>query len=138
MSIISTSRARSRSSCSGGGFLGFMARLEIAGFRLQLYQRLHPEPKENAALCSENSGMGAVQDEPRTVEPSKWTPILPSLAKSKPSARTCAQNGRSVQQWQEVVGVALTLFRKQVYNQTGCATHIRNHWDGLQVFKSGA
>jgi hypothetical protein len=36
-----------------------------------------------------------------------------------------------------VVGVALTLFRKQVYNHTGCATHIRNHWDGLHVFKSG-
>ncbi len=40
MSIISTSRARSRSSCSGGGFLGFISWLKIAGFLLQLYQML--------------------------------------------------------------------------------------------------
>jgi hypothetical protein len=40
-----------------------MARLEIAGFRLQLYQRLRCKPSKNRLLFIENSKMSVVQDE---------------------------------------------------------------------------
>jgi hypothetical protein len=63
MSIISIRRARSRSSCSGRGVLGFILRLEIAGFRPQQYQTLHPEPKKNDALSRKISGIRVVQVE---------------------------------------------------------------------------
>jgi hypothetical protein len=49
------------------------------------------------------------RETPTPFEPSKWTPTLPSLSKSKASApHTARTMARSDQQGQKVVGVALT------------------------------
>jgi hypothetical protein len=55
MSIISTNRARRRSSCSAGGFLGFISWLEIAGFLTILYPTLHFRPNKIVLLSSKIS-----------------------------------------------------------------------------------
>ena len=49
------------------------------------------------------------RETPTLLEPSKWTPILPSLSKANTSATPAARKmPGSNQQWQEGVGVALT------------------------------
>jgi hypothetical protein len=60
-----------------------MARLEIAGFRLQLYQRLRCKPSKNRLLFIENSKMSVVQDELLSPHfPSKAYPLDTGIATS--------------------------------------------------------
>lgn len=49
------------------------------------------------------------RETPTPIEPSNWTPILPSLSKSKTSAAHVQRRMKaSTQKWQEGIGVALT------------------------------
>ncbi|MBY6059818.1 hypothetical protein, partial [Leisingera daeponensis] len=63
MSIISTRRARQRSSCSGVGFRGFILRLEIAGFLPSQYKTLHARPNKIRIFSSKISQIKIVQGE---------------------------------------------------------------------------
>jgi hypothetical protein len=61
MSIISTSLARRRSSCSISGFLGFISWLEIAGFLPQSYEILHFMTNKIVLFINKISWISVVQ-----------------------------------------------------------------------------
>jgi len=65
MSMISTSRARNKSSCSGPFGFAFIAHPEIARFRLKSYKTLQSKATESAHFTHKINVLGFVQGELR-------------------------------------------------------------------------
>ena len=67
MSMISTNRARNRSSCSGPFGFAFTAHPEIARFRLESYETLQKMANENDQFTHKISALRIVQGELRSI-----------------------------------------------------------------------
>jgi hypothetical protein len=86
MSMISTSRARNRSSCSGPFGFAFIAYPEIARFLLESYKTLQSKATENAYFRHKISMLRVVQGEllrlVAAIRPGQGNGRFPPLAKA--------------------------------------------------------